>query len=139
MYNDWIYEQLDLWKFSCKLSLSSPQTKSNLNECEVQQTSTNMLTIIICGANLSSWLIAPSTVWTHSPCQFQQTHRHSNTIKCWHMSKTLTTNIAKGQNNFSVSHYKLIGILAYLMMLSLLHKLYSVECWDDSEWPVKDV
>jgi len=49
------------------------------------------------------------------------------------MSKTLTTNIAKGQNNFSVSHYKLIGILAYLMMLSLLHKLYSVECWDDSE------
>ena len=49
------------------------------------------------------------------------------------MTKTMTTNIAKGQNNSSVSHYNLISVLAYLMMLSVLCKSYSDECWDDSE------
>ena len=132
-----MFEFMNSW--TCENFLASypfppSQTKSNLNECEVQETSTNTLTLIICGANLGSWMTAPSTLWTHSSRQFEQTHRHSNTTKCWHMTKTMTTNVAKGQNNFSVSHYKLISILAYFMMISLLRKSYSVDCWDDSEW-----
>jgi hypothetical protein len=63
----------------------------------------------------------------------EQTHSYSNTTKWRHTAKTLTTNTAKGQNNFSASHYKLISILADLIVLNQLHKSYSVESWDDSE------
>lgn len=136
MCNVWVYEQNFL------ASYPFPHLRQNQTLMNVRYTRLPPVCLLlsyVAHTLAPYWMIAPSTVWTHSPCQFEQTHRHSNTTKCWHMAKTMTTNIAKGQNNFSISHYKLTSILAYLMMLSLLHKSYSVECWDDSEWPIKDV